>query len=271
MGFGKNWTDFLARPAFVLNLDRRPDRLARTTAALEMAGFSDIRRFAAIDGQSADLPAVFASHGITTLGQHDQEFITSKGKQGCMLSHLAVLRHVRDHDLPFVHVFEDDITFHTDFSRLGPQFLRATPPRTDMIYTGSQIGLAFGTVTWPAKITQAIGALSGIAASPRWIFGDLGAYPAYCLHAYSLTRTGIAALYDFLTRQEHGAYTVDCMTIDGQRQRVPPHVTRFPIRHTVWDARRFPDPARQRSASRTIRNAGLVYQDADLGSDIDAA
>jgi hypothetical protein len=58
------------------------------------------------------------------------------------------------------------------------------------------------------------------------------------------------------------------MTIDGQRRGAQPYVTRFPILHSVWDARRFPDPSPHRSTERAVRNAGLVYQDADLGSDI---
>lgn len=268
MGIDTDWTRFLAHPAYFLNLDRRPDRLARTAQALAAAGFANQHRFAAVDGKTADLPAAFASHGITILGAHDQGFVTSKAKQGCMLSHLAILRHARDLDLPFVHIFEDDISFHRDFARLAPQFLQATPRSADMIYMGAQIEPATGTANRMARLAQTVCAPLGLAAKPHRALGDLGRFPVFCLHAYSLTRKGVAALYDFLTRQEQGVYTVDCMTIDGQRRGTQPYVTRFPILHSVWDARRFPDPGPHRSAERAVRNAGLVYQDADLGSDI---
>ena len=60
MGIDTDWTRFLAHPAYFLNLDRRPDRLARTAQALAAAGFTNQHRFAAVDGQTADLPAAFA-------------------------------------------------------------------------------------------------------------------------------------------------------------------------------------------------------------------
>ena len=61
MGIDTDWTRFLAHPAYFLNLDRRPDRLARTAQALAAAGFTNQHRFAAVDGKTADLPAAFAS------------------------------------------------------------------------------------------------------------------------------------------------------------------------------------------------------------------
>jgi hypothetical protein len=268
MGFGTDWSRFLAHPAFLVNLDRRPDRLALATKALTEAGFTDQRRFVAIDGQTADMPAIYARHGITRFSPHDPALLASNGKQGCFLSHIEILRHARDLDLPFAHFFEDDIAFHTDFARLGPQFLRATPAEADMIYMGAQMEPGFGTKSWSAKVAHGVARGFGLGRRPHKVFGDLGPFPVFCLHAFSLTRKGIAAVYDFLTQQEQGVYVEDCMIIDGQRRPPSPYVTRFPILHSVWDARRFPDSGPHRSAERAVRNAGLVYQDADLGSDI---
>jgi len=268
MGFDTDWPRFLAHPAFLVNLDRRPDRLALATKALTEAGFTNQRRFVAIDGQTADLTAAFASHGITRFSPHDPDFCASQGKQGCALSHLAVLRHARDLDLPFVHIFEDDSAFHSDFARLGPQFLQATPAEADMIYMGAQMEPSFGIESWPARVAQTVARGFGAGRRPHRIFGDLGPYPVFCRHAFSLSRAGVAGLYDFLTKQEQGVYTGDCMIIDGQRRGAQRYVTRFPIRHSVWDARRFPDSSPRRRTARAKRNAGLVYQDADLGSDL---
>lgn len=267
MGFGTNWTEFLGQPAFVLNLDRRPDGLQRTAAGLRQAGFMDIRRFAAIDGKTADLTADLVAQGISKLRPHSIGKLATRAEQGCLLSHLGALRLARQMGLPQVHIFEDDIAFHSEFARLGLQFLRATPPDAAMIYMGAQLGPDIGAAARRGGL-GAIALALGLARRPHRLWGDVGAFPAYCLHAYSLTRTGIAALYDFLTQQAAGGWPVDCMTFDAQLDPLPSHVTRFPLRHCVWDARRFPDAARHRSAANSPRNAGLVFQDADLGSDI---
>lgn len=267
MGFGTNWAEFLAQPGFVMNLDRRPDRFQSSGAALEKAGFRDIRRFAAVDGRTADLTTGLAAHGISRLRPHGAGKLATKAEQGCLLSHLGVLRLARALDLPMVHIFEDDIAFHSDFARLGPKFLRATPPETGMIYMGAQLGPNLGVMAGKGVMASVVKAL-GLGLRPHRRWGDVGAFPAYCLHAYSLTREGIAALYDFLTGQPAGVWPVDCMTFDAQLDPLPQHVVRFPLRHTVWDARRFPDALRHRSAAVAARNCGLVFQDADLGSDI---
>jgi glycosyl transferase family 25 len=69
---------------YVINLDRRPDRLDEFTVEMEKIGLP-FKRFAAIDRKSGIL--------------------------GCGLSHLAVLKEARDLGLKNVLIFEDDFSF----------------------------------------------------------------------------------------------------------------------------------------------------------------
>ena len=70
--------------AYVINLDRRPDRLDEITDELDRIGLP-FKRFAAIDRKPGIL--------------------------GCGLSHLAVLKEARSLGLKNVLIFEDDFTF----------------------------------------------------------------------------------------------------------------------------------------------------------------
>jgi GR25 family glycosyltransferase involved in LPS biosynthesis len=219
MGFDTDWSRFLAHPAFLVNPDRRPDRLALATKALTEAAFPNQQRFVAVDGWTADLTAAFARHGMTRFSPHAPEFCASQGKQGCALSHLTLLRHIRDLDLPFVQIFEDEIAFHSDYARLGPQLLQAMPAEADMIYIGAQMEPSFGIESWPASFAQTVARGFGAGRGPHRIFGDLGSFPVYCRHAFSLTRVGVARLYDFLTKQQEGADTGHCMIIDANAAR----------------------------------------------------
>jgi glycosyl transferase family 25 len=69
---------------YVINLDRRPDRLDEITGELDKIGLP-FKRFAAIDRKPGIL--------------------------GCGLSHLAVLKEARELGLKNVLIFEDDFTF----------------------------------------------------------------------------------------------------------------------------------------------------------------
>ena len=75
----------------VINLKRRPDRLARISAELQKAGLSfEIQ--VAVDGQ---------------LETHEPKFL-SKGAIGCWKSHLNSMRRIVEANAPFGLILEDD-------------------------------------------------------------------------------------------------------------------------------------------------------------------
>jgi GR25 family glycosyltransferase involved in LPS biosynthesis len=77
----------------VINLERRPDRLARISAELQRAGLR-FETQVAVDGQ---------------LETHDPMFI-SKGAVGCWKSHINSMRRIVESKSPYGLILEDDAT-----------------------------------------------------------------------------------------------------------------------------------------------------------------
>jgi GR25 family glycosyltransferase involved in LPS biosynthesis len=77
----------------VINLERRPDRLARISAELQRAGL-DFETQVAVDGQ---------------LETYDPKFI-SKGAIGCWKSHVNSMLRIVEAKVPFGLILEDDAT-----------------------------------------------------------------------------------------------------------------------------------------------------------------
>ena len=99
--------------AFLINLDRHPDRLATVQARLAQADVH-AERVAAVDGaalSSADRRAAVARfHAILARGR-----LYTPGQIGCTLSHNAVYRRMAEENIPAALVFEDDVLLSPDF------------------------------------------------------------------------------------------------------------------------------------------------------------
>jgi len=78
----------------VINLERRPDRLARMRAELQKAGLT-FEVQVAVDGQ---------------LDTHEPKFL-SKGAIGCWKSHVNAMRRIVEAKAPFGLILEDDAVF----------------------------------------------------------------------------------------------------------------------------------------------------------------
>jgi glycosyl transferase, family 25 len=99
---------------FLVNLERRPDRLAAMAAQLDRLGLA-FERFDAVDAKRVD-PAVlrepFAASG--PLGA------LSPGDMACTYSHIHIWRLIAAGPDPYVAVLEDDVVL----SDSAPEFLR---------------------------------------------------------------------------------------------------------------------------------------------------
>jgi len=99
--------------AFLVNLDRHPDRLACAQARLAAAGVEAVR-MPAVDGAAlspaARRAAVSRFHALLARGR-----LYTHGQIGCTLSHHAVYRRMADENLPAALVFEDDVRLSPDF------------------------------------------------------------------------------------------------------------------------------------------------------------
>src|SRR5690606_36612596 len=106
--------------SFVINLDRRPDRLQQFYEGLPLPWpFAFPQRFAAIEAAEEEPPAWWH---------------VRRGAWGAYRSSLALLE-AADGD---VAVFEDDATFDLRFYGLVHAFLEHVPDVWDMLYFGGQ-------------------------------------------------------------------------------------------------------------------------------------
>lgn len=231
-------------PCFIINLDRRPERYERAQRRITDAGFAaaSVRRFKGVDAASDDLAAAWAEHGSPAFNPDDPEFTTTyPGKQGCMLSHLNVLKLIIKDNIKVATIFEDDVQFHKDWQELAPEYLRATPANFDLIYLGSQI-----------DYMQAANIL---------------VTPVFCTHAYTITLAGAAKLYDFLVNHPDGVKTIDCMIIEYMKAVVFEGAAPSIIWY-VWNATMFEDEVTKADPDWAKRNHGLVFQDPQFISDV---
>jgi GR25 family glycosyltransferase involved in LPS biosynthesis len=111
--------------AYLINLDRRPDRLAEAGPAIEKAGYQFIR-FPAVDGNKAGVPKGYKAGG---------------GAYGCKLSHVAVLKDAISRGLDTVTVFEDDVVFVDGFQEKLAELMQKVneiDPAWQAVFLGGQ-------------------------------------------------------------------------------------------------------------------------------------
>lgn len=251
-GYPATWAEFLSAPAFVINLARCPRRWEISRDRLAAAGFTDVRRWDAVDAGSARgtpegearLAAAWARHGAPPLAHGDKEFRdTYKGKQGCMLSHLDLMKHIGDpaNGVPFALVFEDDVLVHPRWTELAPVYYEATPKDYDILFVGSQMEM-------PSEYS-------------------IARVPCFCLNAIAMPSAGARRLYEFLVGDPGGVRTIDCMIKDHQEAVV---LSGAPARFNwyVWNATMFPSAEARMPKGWTKRNMGLVFQDAAYASEV---
>jgi len=108
-------------PVYLINLNRRPDRLATATAKLDRAGVP-FTRWPAVDGSKA------APRG----------YPGGAGAYGCLQSHTRLLAHCLDAGQGAVMVFEDDVTLCDNFLDRLADLFAALPPDWDAVFLGGQ-------------------------------------------------------------------------------------------------------------------------------------
>ena len=114
---------------FIINLDRRGDRMSEVRSELERVGISDYERISAVDGR-------------TLTGNYS----VAIGHVGCSLSHLSVARLAKERNLKNYVVLEDDVIFHPQFMEFD-SFLKEVPANWDMIFLGGSHVKGFTRVT----------------------------------------------------------------------------------------------------------------------------
>jgi hypothetical protein len=107
----------------VINLARRPERLARFRQNFSDWPFKTPERFEAIDGSSMPTPP---------------QWQRGAGAWGCMLSHRAVLQSAIDDSISSLIVLEDDAVPVPGFAEMAGDFLARVPADWDCLMLGAE-------------------------------------------------------------------------------------------------------------------------------------
>jgi GR25 family glycosyltransferase involved in LPS biosynthesis/glycosyltransferase involved in cell wall biosynthesis len=126
--FGKALTP----PVYVVNLDRRPDRLTTITHTLTDAGLTSFHRFPAIDGRTLTV-----TPELRTLFGNNQ-FGSRRGIIGCALSHYRIWQQVAtDPSIEYITVLEDDVQVNDNFGTALPLIIeRCRTEGIDLLFLG---------------------------------------------------------------------------------------------------------------------------------------
>lgn len=96
-----NWE---STPKFCISLLRSQDRRATVSAELKKANI-DFTFFDAVDKNNIIVPELSIK----------KPFTEAPGVLACALSHVALIRHARDNNIPAICIFEDDVILCDDF------------------------------------------------------------------------------------------------------------------------------------------------------------
>lgn len=109
-------SDFF-KHVFCINLDKRPDKWESVVKEFHKIGLEGINRVSGVDGNPDAIPTRLLP-----------------GEVGCVLSHLNIIKKAKELKLPNILVFEDDVAFHNDFTRIFDLKIGNVPANWDMLY-----------------------------------------------------------------------------------------------------------------------------------------
>ena len=110
--------------SFVVNLDRREDRMKETKEEFDKWGIDDVWRYPAIDGNILDLSQMNYAHKL------------NKGEIGLIITHKRIIELAKEEGLKSILIMEDDVVFGPEFEHLD-DYMKDVPENWDMFYLGA--------------------------------------------------------------------------------------------------------------------------------------
>lgn len=151
--------------AYVVNLDRRPDRLETFQAVCPLP----VSRFLAIDGKE-----LTSSRRLDQLFEKN-DYNYRRGMIGCALSHLSLWVDCSNGTTPYL-ILEDDVTFVDNFTIKFDHLLTNLPETWDVVFLGHHVFPDFVTdLTYNAYVIPDLTRLSA-SESLRQSRGGTGGY-----------------------------------------------------------------------------------------------
>ncbi|MDP1608679.1 MAG: glycosyltransferase family 25 protein [Chlamydiales bacterium] len=218
----------------VINLNRHLSRFETTKCLMEQSGFTNIQRFEAIDGFYT------TNDFFERLGIFGK--VAGVGQKGCAASHLLVWEDfLKNSEKEFLFVAEDDMLPHSDFLQLFPIYWNLTPPFFDILLVGNQMNM---TPSEPYLVPE----------------------PAFCLHAYIISKKGaqkLLGLYKQVPKDDPGMCIIDIFMVKAMQQKK--------IIFYCYNGTKFPDKINHEAGNISHdRDTGICFQNARLGSSIHA-
>jgi GR25 family glycosyltransferase involved in LPS biosynthesis len=190
-----------------------------------------------VDAKNDDLNKAWSVHGSPKLDPSDHKFLDLKNhpyKQGNILSHMSIWKHMIDNDIPWAFTCEDDIVFHKDWKTLAPAYFNATPKNYDLCYVGHHCGCGR-----PYNILKV---------------------PVYCNQATIVTNEGAKKIYHQILNDPNGVRTNDCMLYDYMIKSLQNPAQEI-FNWYAWNAEMFPDKTANKHPQKLDLDVGLAFQE----------
>lgn len=152
--YPNTWNDYLNTPVFVINLDKSPDRLEKSTLRLKERGFKNIIRWKAEDPTEENISLNWKKYGNPLFDDIDPSFKIHLPKQSCLLSHLNCIHYAITNNINYFTIAEDDLEFHPYTDLFAPILYDSTPKNYDICYMGSNIAIAVGYNETPLEFSK---------------------------------------------------------------------------------------------------------------------
>jgi GR25 family glycosyltransferase involved in LPS biosynthesis len=232
-------------PAFIINLPRSRKRIPYIYKQLFKAGYMNVSVFDAVDGLDPE-----QVKEATKLYNDPKIDNIKPGAIGCLLSHMKLLSHIIENQIPLATIFEDDIHFHPEWATLSKHYYDLTPKDYEVLFIGNQLNSCL--------VQKNISEISEITTEY-----------CYCMHAYVVTLEGAKKMLDTILNYKlgNGLCEVDCILfyilIHNKKHNIPPPFTLY-----SWNGTKYPCEYNH-TTKENCRNTGLVFQNLDFVSQID--
>ena len=167
--------------AYIINLDRREDRMTRFYENHD-GWTSGVSRYSAVDGRELEL-----TPSLTRLFQNN-DFLWKKAIMGCALSHLGIWKQLADDKYCDSYlVLEDDVKFQKDWIGVWSQACHQIPADWDILYLG---GILPPNKVVYDSVVEPLGTYWG-RIRPNQIFGQRVPTPYFhfCNYSYVIRKS----------------------------------------------------------------------------------